>query len=157
MSTSGLDFESLIRACRKAGLKATHQRMEIYRELAQTEDHPDAETIFKRVRKRIPAISFDTVYRTLRAFQENDIISRLGSLSDRSRFDANMRKHHHFVCRKCGLVRDFYSAAFNTLSPPAEAKALGVPQTLQVEIRGLCKTCGRKARAQDAADPAGWG
>ena len=48
MSTSGLDFESLIRACRKAGLKATHQRMEIYRELAQTEDHPDAETIFKR-------------------------------------------------------------------------------------------------------------
>lgn len=43
--------------CRDKHIKATHQRMEILRELASTGEHPDAETIFKRVRRRIPAVS----------------------------------------------------------------------------------------------------
>ena len=35
------------RVCRDAGIKITHQRLEIYRELAQTGDHPDAESVFQ--------------------------------------------------------------------------------------------------------------
>ena len=33
--------------CRKSGAKLTHQRMEIFREVAQTGDHPDAEKVFR--------------------------------------------------------------------------------------------------------------
>ena len=51
--------------CRDEGIKLTHQRMEIFREVAQTVDHPDADQVFQRVRDRIPMISLDTVYRTL--------------------------------------------------------------------------------------------
>ena len=60
--------------CRDKHIKATHQRMEILRELASTGEHPDAETIFKRVRRRIPAVSLDTVYRTLRMLEDKGII-----------------------------------------------------------------------------------
>jgi Fe2+ or Zn2+ uptake regulation protein len=67
-------------ACREHGIKATHQRIEIVRELASTEDHPDAESIYERVQERIPTISLDTVYRTLRLLEDNDIISRVGSM-----------------------------------------------------------------------------
>ena len=42
-------------ACRRQGIKATHQRTEIFRELAGTREHPDAETIFARVRERVHA------------------------------------------------------------------------------------------------------
>ena len=96
--------------CRSFGVKATHQRTEIYRELAQTKEHPDAETIYARVRKRIPAMSLDTVYRTLRLLEEKKIISRVGSLGERTRFDANTDRHHHFICKRCGYIGDFYNA-----------------------------------------------
>jgi hypothetical protein len=45
--------------CRNSGVKLTHQRMEIFREVAQTGDHPEAESVYKGVRKRMPTISLD--------------------------------------------------------------------------------------------------
>ena len=106
--------------CRKTGLKATHQRTEIYRELAATEVHPDAETIFRNVRERIPAMSFDTVYRTLRTLEEKGLIARVGTPLERSRFDANMMKHHHFVCdagsRGIAPIRGLAARPFSTNS-----------------------------------------
>ena len=41
---------SFLETCRETGLKATHQRMEIFRELAGSEEHPDAEAIYQSVR-----------------------------------------------------------------------------------------------------------
>ena len=89
-----------VEVCRRQGVKATHQRTEILRELAGTQEHPDAETIYARVRQRIPAISLDTVYRTLRLLEEKGVIARVGSMRDRTRFDANTDRHHHFVCSR---------------------------------------------------------
>ena len=43
---------ALADAAREAGLKLTHQRLEIFRELAATEEHPDAETIFRAVQQQ---------------------------------------------------------------------------------------------------------
>ena len=68
--------EWFVEHCRDAGIKATHQRQEIYVELAHTEEHPDAETVFRRVRLRIPTISFDTVYRNLRTLEEHGVIQK---------------------------------------------------------------------------------
>ncbi len=134
-------LEAFVRVCREMGLKATHQRMEIYRELAETEEHPDAETIYLRVRKRIPAISFDTVYRTLRTLQGRGLIARVGVPQDTARFDANMANHHHFVCERCGAVRDFLHKDYDRLSMPNGVQAIGVPRTIRVEVRGLCHAC----------------
>ena len=57
-------------ACRAAGLKLTHQRLEIYRELAMSSDHPSAESLYKRLKKKLPTISQDTIYRTLSTLEE---------------------------------------------------------------------------------------
>ena len=73
--------------CRGAGVKLTHQRMEIFREVAQTDDHPDAETVYRGVRKRIPTVSLDTVYRTLWLLDEQGLVTALGPSRDRTRFD----------------------------------------------------------------------
>ena len=84
--------------CRDAGVKLTHQRLEVFREVAHTVDHPDAETVHRRVRKRIPTVSLDTVYRTLWLLTDLRLIGTLGPPRGRTRFDANMSPHHHFVC-----------------------------------------------------------
>lgn len=132
-------------ACRRQGIKATHQRLEILRELAATGEHPDAETIFRRVRKRLPSISLDTVYRTLRMLEEKSVIARVPSMKDRARFDANLDRHHHFVCAVCGRISDFYSAALDGFVPPPAVGNLGTVETVHVELRGRCKACAGKA------------
>ena len=134
--------------CRRYGVKATHQRTEIYRELARTDRHPDAETVYARVRKRIPEISLDTVYRTLRLFEKRGIVSRVGSLGESTRFDANTDRHHHFVCTKCGFIGDFYNDGWNDFRAPNGVMAMGTVSSIYVELRGLCKACQRKRRVK---------
>jgi len=126
------------------GDKITHQRREIYRELAKTQEHPDAETIYRRVRKRIPSISLDTVYRTLRLLEDEGLISRVGSISERTRFDANSDRHHHFVCTECGFIGDVYIEEWDNIRPPKDLTAMGKVNSVHVELRGLCKACQRK-------------
>jgi Fur family peroxide stress response transcriptional regulator len=128
-------------ACEHRGLKATHQRLEIYRELASTATHPDVETIYQGVKKRIPTISRDTVYRNLNLLAEYGLISIFGMSHERLRFDANIAHHHHFICVKCGMIQDLYSANLNTIAVPKEAEVFGTPVSLQVEIKGICTTC----------------
>jgi Fur family peroxide stress response transcriptional regulator len=134
--------------CRSAGVKLTHQRIEIFRQVAQTTDHPDAETVHRGVRERIPTVSLDTVYRALWLFNDLDLIATLGPARERTRFDANLRRHHHFVCRRCGVTRDFYSDAFDELGLPQSVRALGSVQTTHVEARGLCRKCDTKSAAR---------
>jgi len=134
--------------CRRYGVKATHQRSEIYRELAGTKEHPDAETIYRRVRQRIPAISLDTVYRTLRLLEKKGLIARVGSLGERTRFDADTDRHHHFVCTKCGFIGDIYNEEWNDFRAPNEVGSMGTVNSIHVELRGLCKACQRKRRVK---------
>jgi len=133
---------------RRLGVKLTHQRLEIFREVAKSSDHPDAERIYKSVRKRVPTVSLDTVYRTLWLLLDLGLITTLGPSRERTRFDANMRPHHHFVCSMCGMTRDFYSEELDGLRVPRSAKSFGQVATMQVEVRGVCLECAGKKKFQ---------
>jgi Fur family peroxide stress response transcriptional regulator len=132
--------------CRRAGMKLTHQRTEIFREVARTTDHPDAQTIFERVRERVPAMSLDTVYRNLWLLTDLGLVATVGPARERARFDANMTPHHHFVCTQCGMASDFYSQEFDELRPPAEVESIGTVEAIHVELRGLCLRCRKKGK-----------
>lgn len=127
--------------CKRSGIKLTHQRFEILREVARTDEHPDVLTIYKRVRERIPTLSHDTVYRTLWLLTDLGLVTTFGSSLDPVRFDANIKPHHHFVCVRCGMVRDFYSTEFDELKIPDGAHALGKVKNAHVELRGFCSRC----------------
>jgi Fur family peroxide stress response transcriptional regulator len=138
--------------CRRSGLKITHQRMEVFRELAAREDHPAAETVYQQVRRRVPAISRDTVYRTLALLEAQGLIRKAGVLFNHGRYDANTERHHHFVCTVCGRVQDFYGEALDDLPLPRSVKSLGRVQSAQVQVRGVCSGCtGRKAKRSGGA------
>lgn len=133
--------------CREAGVKLTTQRREIFREVASSVEHPDAETVCQGVRSRIPGLSLDTVYRTLWLLNKLGLIATLGPARDRSRFDANLDHHHHFVCGSCNMTRDFYSDALDELQLPDSVHDLGEAKMTQVEVRGLCHQCAEKTHA----------
>jgi len=128
-------------AVKKAGIKLTHQRLVIFEELASTEEHPAAETLFQAVRRRMPTVSLDTVYRTLWMLRDLGLVTTLGPSRDGVRFDVNLDRHHHYVCVRCGLVRDFTSDELNELRVPVAVAAFGSVVDAQVEVRGLCSSC----------------
>jgi Fur family peroxide stress response transcriptional regulator len=150
MKTTKQDIEQRMarfnEACRKSGAKLTHQRMEIFREVAQSADHPDVEKVYNGVRKRMPTVSLDTVYRTLGWLKELGLIKTLGPPRERTRFDANLSHHHHFVCVQCGLTRDFCSDKFDKLSLPESVQSIGYVETTQVEVKGICLKCAAKGK-----------
>ena len=150
MKTTKQDIEQRMarfnEACRKSGAKLTHQRMEIFREVAQSTDHPDVEKVYNGVRKRMPTVSLDTVYRTLGWLKELGLITTLGPPRERTRFDANLNRHHHFVCVKCGLTRDFYSDKFDKLTLPESVQSIGYVEMTQVEVKGVCLKCAAKEK-----------
>jgi len=133
-------------AIRRAGVKLTHQRLEIFAEVARSIEHPDAETVHRKVQKRLATVSLDTVYRTLWLLIDLGVLTTLGPPRERVRFDANMRAHHHCVCMCCGLARDFLNPAFDALRVPRDVKTWGSVERTLVEVRGYCARCAKKQK-----------
>jgi Fur family peroxide stress response transcriptional regulator len=142
----GRRIQRFTEMCRQNGLKLTHQRTEVFRELAGTDTHPDAETIYQAVRRRVPAISRDTVYRTLATLEEQGLVRKAEILASKGRYDANVDRHHHFICTKCGLVRDFYCEEMDHLAIPRAVVSLGRVHSSHVQLRGTCAACAARKR-----------
>ncbi len=128
-------------AARQAGVKLTHQRLEIFREVAASLEHPSAEAVLKALKPRMPTVSLDTVYRTLWLLHDLGLVSTLGPRRESVRFDANLERHHHYVCVRCGLARDFESEDLDLLRVPESVKELGSIVGTHVEVRGVCSRC----------------
>ena len=161
MTTSTNDFalrvERFKATAKESGVKLTHQRLEIFREVAARVDHPDAETVFRAVRKKMQTVSLDTVYRTLWMLSDLGLITTLGARRENVRFDANLEHHHHYICVHCGLTRDFKSSDLDALQVPAAARGFGSILGAHVEIRGICGKCANgstvKSRKRDPGKP----
>ncbi|MBU1238929.1 transcriptional repressor, partial [Myxococcota bacterium] len=90
--------EDLARLFREKGLRMTQQRAEIFQEVVRSRSHPGAEKIFEKVKRIMPSISLDTVYRTLTTLEELGLVRRLNHPRGGARFDSMGPGHHHFIC-----------------------------------------------------------
>ena len=136
------DFKKL---CREHSLRVTNQRVEIFRMLASFKEHPSVEQVFEFVRKKLPNISLDTVYRTISSMEDAGVVFRVG-LSNRARFDADLNPHYHFVCMECGAVYDIFpSEGKNLLEVPAQVKNFGEVKNVNLQFHGICKHCCKAA------------
>jgi Fur family peroxide stress response transcriptional regulator len=136
--------EELSQSLREAGLRLTHQRLEIVRVIASDETHPDVETVYRAVRDRVPTISLDTVYRTLATLTERGLVTRVLFTPGPARYDANPARHHHFVCTRCGLVRDVDDRDLDAIRATAEVIRIGRADAVTVQFRGVCAGCQTK-------------
>ena len=134
--------EAFKQLCRTRGLRVTEQRLEIFRTVARSKAHPSVETVCAEVRKKMPNISLDTVYRTLASLEEAGVVFRVGN-SSKARFDADLTPHYHFVCMNCAGVYDI-PAGGNTPSIPDNIEEFGEVKNVNLQFRGICNRC-RKA------------
>ncbi len=83
--------------CAERGLKMTEQRRVISRVLSEAHDHPDVEEIYRRAAAIDPNISIATVYRTMKLFEEANVIERRDFGDGRARYEENREEHHHHL------------------------------------------------------------
>ena len=116
---------SLLDKCSKLGLKMTEQRRIIVQVLSESKDHPDVELVFKRASKVDKKIGIATVYRTIRLFEENNIIEKHEFKDGRFRYEEVPDEHHdHLIDVRTGKVIEFQNDAIEKLQKIV-AKELG--------------------------------
>jgi len=106
----------LERLCHDKGLKMTEQRRIIARVLSDSSDHPDVESVHQRAAEIDPRISIATVYRTVRLFEEANILARHDFGDGRSRYEEMPSDHHdHLIDLQTGRVIEFKNEVIERL------------------------------------------
>jgi Fur family ferric uptake transcriptional regulator len=111
--------------CAEKGLKMTSQRRVIARVLSEATDHPDVEELYHRASAIDKAISIATVYRTVRLFEEANILERHDFRDGRSRYEEASEIHHdHLIDIDTGDVIEFQNEEIERIQREI-AKKLG--------------------------------
>ena len=94
----------------------TEPRRIIARVLSDSDDHPDAEELHRRANALDRSISLATVYRTVKIFEDYEIIARHDFRDGRSRFEELPTDHHdHLIDVKSGQVLEFHNEEIERL------------------------------------------
>ena len=118
-----------------SSLKVTPQRLAILKEL-QTKGHASIEEIYSSIKEIFPTISLATIYKNITALQEENIISEI-TLFEKSKFEIKKEPHAHFICKKCGLVKDL--SLEELIKDEVDKKYPNSQKELY--IYGVCKEC----------------
>ncbi len=68
--------------------------------------HPTAETLYHLAKKELPRISMGTVYRNLSDMSARGEVLRIPVTDGPDRFDRDLSRHDHAICRVCGRLFD---------------------------------------------------
>jgi Fur family ferric uptake transcriptional regulator len=102
--------------CHDKGLKMTEQRRIIARVLSDSTDHPDVEQVHRRAMAIDQRISIATVYRTVRLFEEANILERHDFGDGRARYEEISDSHHdHLIDVQSGRVIEFQNEEIEAL------------------------------------------
>ena len=114
---------NLVERAAAAGAIVTEQRKLVYHVLEKAKDHPDAEQLFHRVRKKDAKISLATIYRVLKALDELGMIITHDFGDSRTRYEVKHDDHHdHLICVKSGKVIEFNDPELEALKQKIAAR-----------------------------------
>ena len=109
--------------CHAKGMRMTEQRRVIARVLAEADDHPDVEELYRRCVAIDDKISISTVYRTVKLFEDAGIIERHDFREGRARYETMRDSHHdHLINLRDGTVIEFTSEEIEKLQAEVAAK-----------------------------------
>ncbi len=144
---SAAENQQLKQVLREHELKATNQRIALLKLLDATHEHFDAEEIYLELLKKQKNVSRATVYRSLEALVDQELVKKLDFGDGRMRFERSQgadEHHDHLICEKCGNIIEFFN-------PVMEAQQLSIcdehdftPSTHTMHIFGTCSDCKNK-------------
>jgi Fe2+ or Zn2+ uptake regulation protein len=132
-------------------LRMTHQRELILEELGNSHNHPTADALYERIKKKLPRISLATVYRNLEILSEAGMIRKLEISGRQKRFDKEIEQHDHVFCVQCRRVDDIKFDQSRLVSLEEEQCRGYKISGCRVEFYGLCPKCQAKNKKKQAS------
>jgi len=126
----------------QGGAKAlTKQREAVLQVIRESENHLTAGEIYEAARRRLPSISYATVYNSLKYLKEAGLVSEISFGNGASRYDRETDRHDHALCTQCGKLVDFDLTVTSELVRAAVRKTRFKPEAIHLTLRGLCPDC----------------
>lgn len=142
-------FEMIRQAVHASGGRMTAQRRLIFETLVACDDHPTAEEIYRRARRKKPELNLSTVYRTLRWLEQAGLVNarRFEGEPRQERFDPVGERpvdHHHFRCRACNAIIEFSAPVLEEIKAQFSRDHGASVESASLTLYGLCAACREK-------------
>ena len=124
-----------------SGEKLTRQREAVLQVIREREDHPTANDIFEAARRRLPGISYATVYNSLRFLKEAGLVHEIKFGDGASRYDREIDRHDHALCTQCGKLVDFDLPQTAALISAAARRSKFKAESVHLTLKGVCPDC----------------
>lgn len=131
-----LEFSEI---CVQNGWKCTSQRLAVYDYVHENNTHPCVDEVWDHIKKHLPTVTRESVYRILNEFAACGIIQRLDHIG-RARYDSQTHPQGHFICVVCGHITDF---AFPDEACLSEYAVCGEVRSIELRVSGICAECGQ--------------
>lgn len=142
---------TLIEKLHAAGHRLTAQRALVLKIIEESDEHLDAEGIWKRAGEMQAQIDLATVYRTLSVLKELGLVQQRYFAREHKRemFESALKpEHYHFKCLGCGEVVEFQTTRIQKARAELSAE-LGVSISHAcVCFEGYCSQCLRRSDSE---------
>jgi len=110
----------------------------------QQRGHASNAELIEELRHTFPDVSATTVHRaTARLASRGELATAPSATNGDMRYDAKTTPHDHFLCGKCGILRDVDIA--EEITKLVKSKLAGCGISGRVTISGTCKECNEGA------------
>jgi len=100
---------------RNAGLRVTPQRLAVLEAVNMLGNHPTVEHLLQQLHKRHPGIATGTVYKVLDTLVAHQLISRVKTDHEVTRYDGIMDHHHHVYHQGSDKITDYQDQELDIL------------------------------------------
>lgn len=139
------DNKWIVDILKEKGYKFTEQRKAILEVIGERRGHHSANEIFRMVAKKIPGISFSTIYRNLELLLRLGILRKVSIVEGLNHFEVTSKgHHHHIICKSCDYVKEIDLCPYNDIEKNKLDEIGFEPMEHKFEIYGLCRNCKNK-------------
>lgn len=122
-------------------MKYSRQRECIKAYLANTNEHPTADTVYLHVKENFPNISLGTVYRNLNLLADIGEAMKITTPDGADRFDGVTTPHYHVLCTECGNIYDLDMEISDAINIEAQQCFDGQILSHSALFYGTCGVC----------------
>lgn len=122
----------------------TKQREAVLQAVNEYEGHPTANEVYEMARKKLPTISFATVYNSLRYLKDAGLLGEIQFGNGASRYDSILERHDHAICNQCGKLVDLDMELSEELMRLAARRSRFKAESVHLTLRGICPDCSSK-------------
>ncbi len=139
--------EAMSAKLKASGLRSTPQRLAVMSFLAESDDHPSVDNVWRHVKRRFPGISQATVYRTVQLVLSLGEACEIAFAGGGSRYDGRKpHPHPHIVCLQCGKIIDPELLSLGEMTREIAASSGFTITTFRLDFFGICPACRKEPK-----------